>query len=286
LINSIGNAIQGNLLGTKIDGTSALGNGQFNIEFEAGCRNNSVGGTSPGAGNRIAYTGTYAGGPFAAVRVRDLATNNSVLGNAIFSNSALAISFSGLTATANDSCDADSGANLRQNFPVLTHAYSGANTGVRGYLNSSPNTTFRLQFFASPACDASGSGEAHLYLGDKIVTAGVACSNNFVATLPGAVPAGHVITVTATDPAGNTSEVSACRLVAPAPGLNIAAAESNQLSLSWTNTVTGFVLKETEDLAPPVQWSLVTNMPIVMNGQFVVTLSSEPGNRFYLLSFE
>jgi hypothetical protein len=245
-----------------------------------------VGGTSPSAGNRIAYTGTYAGGPFAGVRVRDLATNNAVLGNAIFSNSALAISFSGLAATANDSCDADTGANRRQNFPVLTHAYSGANTVVRGYLNSSPNTTYRLQFFASPACDASGSGEAHLYLGDKIVTAGAACSNNFVATLPGAVPAGHVITATATDLANNTSEVSACRLVAPAPGLNIAAAESNQLSLLWTDTVTGFVLKETEDLVPPVQWSLVTNMPIVLNGQFVVTLSSEPGNRFYLLSFE
>ena len=287
LTNSIGNEIRGNLLGTRLDGVTALGNGQFNVEFEAGCRNNSVGGVSAGAGNRIAHTGTYAGGPFAGVRVRDFATNNLILGNAIFSNSALAISFSGLAATASDSCDGDAGANMRQNSPVLTHAYSGANTGVRGYLNSNPNTSYRLQFFASPACDASGNGEGQLYLGDKIVTTGAACSNSFVATLPGAVPADHVITATATDLANNTSEFSACRPVASAPSLNIAAvAESDQLSLSWTDTVTGFVIKETDNLTPPVQWNLVTNIPIVLNGQFVVTVSVEPGNRFYLLSFE
>jgi len=286
LINSIGNEIRGNLIGTKLDGVSALGNGQFNVEFEAGCRNNSVGGVSAGAGNRIAYTGTFAGGPFAGVRVRDLATNNLILGNAIFNNSALAISFSGLAATANDTCDADGGANMRQNFPVLTEAYSGANTGVRGYFDGRPNTTHRLQFFANPACDASGSGEGQLYLGDKIVTTGAACSNSFVATLPGAVSVGYVITATATDPANNTSEFSACRPVASSPTLNIAAVDENQLALSWTNITTGFVLKETENLSPPVQWSPVTNAPVGLNGQFVVTLSVQAGNRFYLLSFE
>ena len=286
LTNSVGNEIRGNLLGTKLDGITALGNGQFNVELEVGCRNNTVGGGSAGAGNRIAYTGTYAGGPFAGVRVRDAATNNLILGNTIFSNSALGISFSGLAPTANDSCDADGGGNMWQNFPVLSQVYSGANTSVRGYLNSRPNTTFRLQFFANPACESSGNGEGQVYLGEKVVTAQAACSNSFVATLPGAVPVGHVITATATDSANNTSEFSACCSVVPAPVLNITTTADDQLSLSWTSTVTGFVVKETEDLTPPVQWNLVTNAPILSSGRFVITLDIGAGNRFYLLSLE
>ena len=220
------------------------------------------------------------------MRVRDLSTNNAIHGNAIFANAALGIDLSNAGVTANDDCDGDSGANVRQNFPVLTQAYSGANTGVRGYLNSRPNTTYRLQFFASAACDSSGSGEGQVYLGDKIVTAATACSNSFVATLSGAIPVGHVITATATDSANNTSEFSACRPVASAPILNMAVAAGNQLTLSWTNTAVGFMLKETENLSPPVQWGPVTNAPVVLNGQFVVTLSAQGGKRFYLLSFE
>ena len=34
------------------------------------------------------------------------------------------------------------------------------------------------------------------------------------------------------------------------------------------------------------QWAAVTNIPVVTNGQFVVTLSATTGNRFYALSFE
>jgi hypothetical protein len=30
----------------------------------------------------------------------------------------------------------------------------------------------------------------------------------------------------------------------------------------------------------------VTNVPVVINGQFVLTLSAATGNRFYVLSFE
>lgn len=286
LINSSHNLIRGNLLGTAVDGVSPLGNGQFNVELEANSNDNQIGGPAAGAGNRMGYTGTFAGGPFAAVRVRDGAINNVILGNAIFASSAMGIAFTGLSATANDACDGDTGGNLRQNFPVLTQAFSGRNTGLRGRLNSQPNRIYRIQFFANPACDPSGHGEGQVFLGDVLVTTGADCTAEFVASLPVAVPPGQVITATATDPANNTSEFSACVTVLPLPRLSLAPANGNQMVLSWTNAATGFRLRETEDLTPPVVWSAVTNLPVLSNGQWMVTLPRVSDRRFYTLSLE
>jgi hypothetical protein len=282
--NACCNQISGNLIGTQANGMSPLANGYIGIEVNEGCSSNTIGGLTPGSGNRIAFNGTA--NPRAGVRIRNQSTNNAVLGNAIFSNTSLGIAFTGLSVTANDSCDGDAGGNLQQNFPVLTEAFSGANTGVRGYLNSRPNSPYRLQFFSSPACDPSGNGEGQAYLGDSLLTVGGSCSNYFVVTLPGAVLPGHVITATATDLGNNTSEFSPCRPVAPAPTLSIASLAGNQVDVSWTNTATGFQLMETQDLTPPVQWSPVTNAPVIVSGQFVVTLSAQSGNRFYLLNFQ
>lgn len=282
ITNSCCTEVLGNLFGTRADGLTSLPNGQFNIELEENSSHSKVGGAATGAGNRVAYSG----GGFAAIRVRDLSTNNAILSNALFSNSGLAIDLSNAGITANDDCDGDGDGNLRQNFPVLTQVYSGATTGVRGYLNSRPNTTYRLQFFASSACDPSGNGEGQIHLGDAMLTAGGSCSNSFAATLPVSVTPGYVITATATDSANNTSEFSACRLVVSSPELQIVMTEGDQVSLAWTNTALGLSLLETENLAPPVQWSPVTNAPVIFNGQFVVTLPVQAGSRFYLLSLQ
>jgi titin len=283
LTNSFGNVIAGNRFGTRLDGVTSLANGQFNLELEENSRDNALGGLLPGAGNRIAFSG----GGFAGVRVRDLCTNNFILGNAIFSNSGLGIDLgtpSGVTP--NDACDGDPGANQLQNFPVLQQACTGPGLGVRGYLNSRANTLFRIQFFASPACDPSGNGQGQTYLGDAWLTTGGSCSNSFVASFSSPVPVGYVITATATDPSNNTSEFSACSTVDPNPQLALAAAPGNQVALSWTNTAPGFVLKETTNLTPAVVWTAVTNLPAIVSGRFVVSLPRQPGERFYRLSFE
>src|SRR5206468_8366514 len=49
-----GNLIQGNFIGTKADGVSALGNRGYGIDLLDGA-SNSVGGTTAGAGNTIAF---------------------------------------------------------------------------------------------------------------------------------------------------------------------------------------------------------------------------------------
>jgi hypothetical protein len=118
------------------------------------------------------------------------------------------------------------------------------------------------------------------------VVTGNDCTTSFVASLPGWVPAGYVITATATDMANNTSEFSACVPVGPAPALSVSPAAGQQIALAWPNTATGFVLKETSSLSPPVHWTTVTNSPVPINGQLVVTLPAAAGNQFFLLSFE
>ena len=63
--------------------------------------------------------------------------------------------------------DPDTGANNRQNFPVITSVRSsGGSTTIEGTFNSTPDESrFRLEFFASAAADPSGFGEGQTFLG-------------------------------------------------------------------------------------------------------------------------
>ena len=283
LTNASWNVIQGNLIGTKSDSVSALGNVFHGVECETGATNNTIGGSTFGAGNHIAF----AQGIYSGVRIRAGSTNNAILGNSIFANGALGIDLGPFGVTPNDAGDADTGANMQQNFPVITQAVTGGSgVGIRGNFNSLASKTFLLQFFASPTCDGSGNGEGQIYLGDKSVVTDGSGNASFVATFANALPVGYVISSTATDPANNTSEFSPCLATAAVPPLFISPAAGSQVTLAWPNTTSGFVLKQTGNLAPPVVWTTVTNVPVNTNGNFVVTTPGGSTNRFFLLSFE
>jgi len=281
LTNASWNVIQGNLVGTKIDGVSGLGNVYHALEC-TNASNNTIGGTNPGAGNRIGFSQTV----YAGVRIRGGSTSDAVLGNAIFSNGGLGIDLGTYGFNANIPCDSSSGDNMLQNYPVLSQAVTGNGTGIRGTLNSRPNATFLLQFFANPACNAHGYGDGQFYLGQTTVVTSNNCNVSFVANLPASTAVGYVVTATATDSANNTSEFSACVPITSVPTLTVVPTTNHQVTLVWTNTTSGFGLKQTSSLTPPIQWAAVTNIPVVINGQFVVTLSAVTGNRFYVLSFE
>ena len=214
---SSGTIVQGNYIGTDVTGTANFGNGQTTgsagIEIQAG--SHTVGGTNPGAGNIIAYSGCFCFGTNIGSGIRVFSSGNRIRGNSIFGNAELAIDLSGgtetLDVTANDSCDIDTGPNNLQNFPVLTSATtSGVSVSIAGSLNSTANTIFIIDFYASPECDASGHGESQLYLGSTLVTTDAICNTSFNVTLPGIVQQDWRIVATATDPTGNTSELSAC----------------------------------------------------------------------------
>jgi CSLREA domain-containing protein len=73
--------------------------------------------------------------------------------------------------TPNDFQDLDTGANNLQNLPVLTYAqdYRGQ-IRVLGHLNSEPNKSYRIEFFANDVVNASGHGEGERFLGSVDVT--------------------------------------------------------------------------------------------------------------------
>jgi len=202
-LTATNNTVLGNRIGTDATGTTNLGNFAAGLLLTSNARFNFIGATNSGAGNRIAFNasdGLYV----------QTGTNNAIRGNNIWSNSALGIDLDNDGLTANDAGDPDTGANFRQNFPVITNAaLSVGNTLIEGTLNSRTNSTFFLDFFASFTRDASTTnGEGQVYLGSTTVTTGSDSNAAFSFNLPLTATGGRWITATATDTNGNTSEFS------------------------------------------------------------------------------
>ena len=284
LIKSSWNTIQCNFIGTQADGVSPLGNTLHGIDLDTGSTNNTIGGPAVEAGNHIAFTQTAL---YSGLRVRTGSLNNLISGNSIFSNAGLGIDLGAYGVTANVDCETGQGtsANAGQNYPVLTNVYSGTATEIRGMLDSGKSKTYLLQFFSNPSGNVLGYGEGQVFLGQTNLTLGAACSSNFTVLLPVSVPAGWVVTATATDPANNTSEFSAWipALIVPKLIPSAVTSVSRQFSLSWTNNGGSYALQQTFSLAPPRQWFGATNLPMLSNGFNVVSLPATNGTAFYRL---
>ncbi len=257
-----GNTVQGNLIGTDVTGTSALGNTVSGIQMTNSVANNTIGGTSAGAANIIAFNGQDG------VHVNgNAATGNRISGNSIHSNGTipqnLGIDLIGTDGTtANDAGDGDTGGNNLQNFPVLTSAVvSGGTTTVAGTLNSTPSTTYRVEFFSTPACDASGNGEGQTFAGFADVMTDGAGNAAISTPLGTALTVGHVVTATATDPAGNTSEFSACRAVAAPASSDLALAVSDSPDPGTTGNAVTYVVSVTNNGPSPATGVGVTVTP-------------------------
>ena len=129
--------------------------------------------------------------------------------NQIFSNSGLGIDLNSDGVTPNDPGDSDIGPNNLMNYPVISSA--SVTTGkllVMGSIDTQNPHDVIIEFFANPlpnpGGDPSGYGEGAIYLGSVRPNP----QGKFTSTLPTVVP-GTIITATATDADGNTSEFSA-----------------------------------------------------------------------------
>jgi CSLREA domain-containing protein len=200
--SAFANAVTGNLIGTQLDGVSPLGNGGPGVLFDGDALLNSVGSDAAGASNTVAFNA----GTGVLIRSGEF---NDVQENSIFANGGLGIDLGGDGVTANDAGDSDAGANDLANYPVLTFvaSYSGK-TYVNGSLNSTPKTSFTLEFYVSAAVDPSGFGEGQTFLGSATVTTDAAGQATFDVTFDHATPLGSFVTATARDPNPNTSEFS------------------------------------------------------------------------------
>ncbi len=202
----LGARLVGNFIGTDAAGKASLGNGRHGVSIM-----NPTGPDPNGASlnnNVIAFN--VGAGVAIGDDVNDGSSGNRLSSNSIHDNGQLGIDLGSDGVTINDACDTDTGPNNLQNFPVLTSAISdGISTRIQGTLDSHPGSTFSIQFFSNLACDPSGYGEGQTFLGETSVTTDLSCNANFDITLAVGLT-GQVVTATATDAAGNTSEFSAC----------------------------------------------------------------------------
>ncbi len=212
--------IQGNSIGMGADGHTPVSN-VSGIGIAGGSTNNLIGGTTSGAGNIIALNNSV-GISLSQYSLAAITTGNAILGNSIHDNNNLGSSDAGLGIdiirpngqgldgpNTNDPGDGDSGNNDLQNYPVVTNVINGSgSTTIQGALNSTPNSTFRVEFFSNSTVDPSGYGEGEHYFGFTTVTTDSTGNASFSITLTTPSTAGMYISATATNSGNNTSEFS------------------------------------------------------------------------------
>ena len=251
--------VRGNWIGTTNAGTVGnVGNGNWGIVAQG--TNIKIGGPSASDANVIAGNGfggvTASGrGGVAVISPPTPLTVATIWTNSIHDNSGLAIDLNADGVTPNDANDPDSGPNLRQNYPLLSAAASNGAGTVRISLNTAAGV-YLVQVFANTACDASGYGEAQSFLLEATMTVPAAGTVVGSVTSPLIQP-GQILTATATDQAGNTSEVSGCTTVGTAQPPD--AVDDSASTPSGTPVVINVLGNDSDPNGDPLTVNAVTN---------------------------
>jgi hypothetical protein len=254
LTGETGATVLANFIGTDVTGTKPLGNGMNGVFVDADSIINRI------EANLIAFNGNNG---VCIPDNRNPGVRIVILSNFIHSNAALGIDLGAPGPTPNPN-NRLTGANNLQNFPDIDSAAFLSNAAaakplaaiasvqVKGRISASANTIYTLQFFFGSNCS---SGQGHQFSGAipvLISTTQVTTDGSGIApydliltfSLPDGMPGGFV-NATATDPLGNTSEISECRLVTgtnPAIDLQITSAckgDGKQLIINGRNFVEG-----------------------------------------------
>ena len=201
---------------------------------------NVIGTTDPGGGNTItgnAGSGVVVDGIY-----------NSIRGNVINSNGGLAIDLGNDGRTPNDSGDFDYGPNDLQNYPVITSLATGAVTRVTGKLNSWPNSNFTIDIYAQAGSTPVNPGSSARYLGSFDVITDESGNASFDVMLDAETFTGELVSATATDMYGNTSEFSDFSLIQVSPVAGLYTSEGGaQASFSVV-----LALEPTDDVLVPL----------------------------------
>ena len=120
-------------------------------------------------------------------------------------------------------------------------------TEIKATFTGAANSTYNLDFFDNgTTTDPSGYGQGRIYLGSTTITTDAngdpsPGSTDFIASVNAALPVGDILTITITDPTGNTSQFSNDVTVIAAPtiqasGLGVAVRGQR---LSYTIATSG-----------------------------------------------
>ena len=155
LIGEVGttaNIVAGNFIGTNRLGVGPVANGSEGVRIENAASGNTIGGTTTGAGNTIAFNAV------SGVLVTDTASGNRIRENSIFANAGKGI-------------DLGTGTQYGlARLPVLTAGTVGPKTRIAGTLNGSGSTVYAIDIFANDRANPSGFGDGQIYLGSTTVT--------------------------------------------------------------------------------------------------------------------
>ncbi len=216
-----GTVIQGSFIGTDASATKDLGNSEGAIRVMSSTT--TIGGADDGQSNVIAHNGRRGSeSPVGGVQV-DEDARATIGRNQFFDNYPLGIDL--LDSSGNpgispdDACDADSGGNFLQNFPIITQVIPGASTThIEVYLNSTASTSFEVDLYAAPCSRrAQDSLQGETYLGTYTVSTDASCVGTFFTDVPMVLQPGQRVTATATNEFGATSEFSQGIVVSMTP---------------------------------------------------------------------
>lgn len=202
-----GNRIAGNRIGISKSGVE-LGN-RWGVYVSGGASNNIIGSNNDKQSDWLEANVISGNKGSGIAIVGSSATGNRVSRNFVYGNEGAEIDLEDDGVTNNDHLDADSGANHRTNFPVVSSLTVSANSvQLAGTHRAQPDTAYRLEFFAAAKSDASGHGGSQRFLGFANVTTNANGVASFAKTFSASLPYGWVVSATATDAAGNSSEFS------------------------------------------------------------------------------
>jgi MBG domain-containing protein/VCBS repeat protein/Big-like domain-containing protein/BACON domain-containing protein/all-beta uncharacterized protein len=254
--------VLGNYIGTDVTGDNRLGNSRDGVFVEVQSASDTI------QSNRVAYNGDNG------IRIPNVSDVPGTPGvkiqiteNLIYANSSLGIDLGEAGVTPNDPLDADAGANLLQNFPVLTSAAFSASSGetvweragevgrqisdplpaaaltINGTLNSTPNAMFTVNWYFSADAQCVANQEASRPLVYDKVSVMTDSNGDAQFSFPFDFPPGitsGIINCTAKDAQGNTSEFSACMPVtAPAAATTTITSVTGSGTYGSSATLTG-----------------------------------------------
>jgi hypothetical protein len=214
------NLVQANRIGVR--DTICVGTLCF-----GGAAGNSVDGITLGYGthDNLIYSNTiknntYSGISIGSSNVSGVSSRNWLISNALYNNGTTGMSFSLYNGADNDGAASNQEmANRGLNYPVITRAYGGTRKGwVEGTI-ATTNGSYILDIFSSAEADTGfPRGEAEVFhrsfysVTVSNAPSGQNGSASFRVPFPGSPLqslTGRVITLTAADNVGNTSELSA-----------------------------------------------------------------------------
>jgi hypothetical protein len=231
----IGITIQNNAIGTDASGANPLGNKADGIfigskAFQCKIENNIIAFNENNGVNIPEPPGDLP------------ATKIALLTNSVYSNHSLGINLGAEGVAQNDPKDSDAGANDAQNYPLLNAAtLAGGALTIQGELNSTPESTFTLQFYLGNNREGHQlTGNLPILLFERQVTTDRDGNARYAFSVspPDSLAEGWV-NATATSATGNTSEFSDCIKIAIS-NCTYALSQTNQTfkASGGTGTVT------------------------------------------------